>query len=158
VPFNKSRVKRTGQAKYLRDIKLHSEKLKQNTWVYKGGNISEDFEVVMVWTASIWLIFETISRLLRTWYWIFEFHKIWAISQTTERLLASEEGLCTKDLISFHLISRRWTNSLEILHTVCYITTFKTQLCGWLKHWSKHVFKNTSPQQVICSSVVKCGQ
>jgi len=71
------------------------------------------FEVVMVWTSSIWLTLETISRLLRTQHWIFEFHKIWAISRPTEQLLASEEGLCIKDLISSHLISRRWTNSLE---------------------------------------------
>jgi hypothetical protein len=79
----------------------------------KEDNINEDFEGVMVWTASLWLILVTISRLLGAQHWIFELHKTWAISRPTEWVSASEKGLCFKGLISFHLISWRWTRSLE---------------------------------------------
>jgi hypothetical protein len=52
-----------------------------------------------VWTGFIWLRIGTSGALLRTRQWTFGFHKRWGISWLAEWLSASQEGLCSRELV-----------------------------------------------------------
>jgi hypothetical protein len=53
-----------------------------------------------VWTGFIWLMTETSGTLLWTWDWTSRFHKMLGISWLGEKLLASQEGFCSLELVS----------------------------------------------------------
>jgi hypothetical protein len=52
-----------------------------------------------MWTIFIWLRTGTSGRLLWTQYWTFRFHERCKIPWLPERLLASEEVLCSVVLV-----------------------------------------------------------
>ena len=54
------------------------------------------------WTGSILLRIGTGGGLLWRRWWTFGFHKMRRISWVAEDLLASQEGLCSMQLISYH--------------------------------------------------------
>jgi hypothetical protein len=68
-----------------------------------------------IWTGFIWLNIRTGGRLLWRLLWTFRFHKRQGISWLAEQLLASEEGLCSMNLVNFsnhvHLSSQHVTFS-----------------------------------------------
>ena len=55
------------------------------------------------WTGSIWLIIGTGGRLLWIRGWTFGFHKIREISWIAEDVLASQEGLCSMELLIYNI-------------------------------------------------------
>jgi hypothetical protein len=66
-------------------------------------NIKMDLQEVGIaetWTALIWLRIETGGGLFCLQSWAFGFHKVQVISCLSEDLLASEEGLCSTELVS----------------------------------------------------------
>jgi hypothetical protein len=55
---------------------------------------------VAAWTGLIWLKIGTGGGHLWMRLWTFGFHKMWGISWVAEELVASQEGLCSLELIS----------------------------------------------------------
>jgi len=59
-------------------------------------------------TGFIWLSLRTIDDLLLMWYWTVGFHKMWGISWLAEKLLASLEGLCSMELVTYYRVSIKY--------------------------------------------------
>jgi hypothetical protein len=62
-------------------------------------------------TGFIWLMIGTNGRLLWTGKWSFGLHRMWGITGVAEELLASQEGLCSLELVNPLAFSwRHWEN------------------------------------------------
>jgi hypothetical protein len=66
-----------------------ADNIKMDLW--EGGG---------AWTGSIWLRIGTGGGLLCIRWWTFRFHKMRGISWVAEDILASQEGLCSMELVS----------------------------------------------------------
>jgi hypothetical protein len=54
---------------------------------------------VRMWTGSVWLRVVSSGRLSWTWYWTFRFHERWWIYWLAKRLLPSQGGLNSMELV-----------------------------------------------------------
>jgi len=108
-----------------------------------------------MWTGFIWVMTGSCGRLLCRWLWTFGFHIRWGICWLTERLLASQEGLCFIELVYLTTLSdfreNNWEDTANILTSILKtMTNTETKsiningCCEFLLTWSEREIERMS--------------